>query len=121
MKITTIKYDEPKNKESALNLAAYISKQLDNYKTKGENLVKSKNDTAKKLKRLQETLANLESQISKVNTTETNWQNELKRLQTQFSLTEAEILETKSALLRKQLSALQKDAGVQQTGEESFF
>jgi len=119
MKITTVKFETPKDKGSALKLAAYIQGQLDTYKGRKANMMKSKSDAEGKIKRLQQTLAALESQITAVNTNESNWQKQLRDLQTQFSLTEAEILETKSELLRKKISSLQKEAGVKPTGEST--
>jgi len=121
MKITGVKFETPKTKESALNLAAYMSEQLEIYKRRKVNLVKSKSDTEVKLKRLQEQLTEIDKQISTVNTNESNWKSQLNSLQTNHSLTEAEILETKSEILRKKINSLRKEAGVEFSGETDLI
>lgn len=121
MKITSVKFEEPKNKQAALNLCAYIQGQVEAYQKKGANLVTSKTNTEKKILKLQETLAKLEQQISSVSTNEKNWKSKLEFLQTEHSLTAAEILETKSELLRRQISSLQKSASVEEEGEPDLI
>jgi len=121
MKITQVKYEAPKSKDSALKLAAYIAGQVEVYQGRRTNMISNKKATEEKILRLQKTLADIDKQISAVNTNESNWKQQLSLLQTQFSLTEAEILETKSEILRKKITTLQENAGVQSTGESTLI
>jgi len=116
-RMTGVKFEMPKNKEKALNLAAYILTQVAIYKRKEVNLVTSKSNTEEKIKRLKETLASIETDISRLKAVEGNWTKQLKDLQTEFHLTEAEILETKSELLRRKMNSLREGAGVEKTEE----
>jgi len=121
MHTTIVTWSEPKNRSSALNLAAYMSNQTGVWERKKENLMSNISATKNKMKRLRETLDEYERQLVEINSTQEGWQNRLKELQDLHQLTEAEILETRSALLRSQISALKVQAGVQETGQEKYF
>lgn len=101
--------NEPKTRKSALQLAMVLSNYIDNNKTRKENLMISKNQAERKLTRLQKTLEDLEKQIQTAETAESTNQQTLERLMNEWQLTQAEILESKSALLRGQLKALEKE------------
>lgn len=120
MKIREVTFDKPKDRKAALNLSAYIYQQQLIYRRKETNLMSQISQTEEKLKRLQETLENYKIQISEVNKNSDNWKQELQRLQNDFQITQAEILETHSELLRKQISSLQKNAGVLDTDKTTL-
>lgn len=121
MKVNRVTYDEPKSKQAALHLAAYMIQQLDHCKQRKENLAMNKTNAEEKIKRLQETLLEIQNQIEKVDFTQKDWEDRVGLLKTKFSLTESEILETKSELLRQQITNLQKLAGVKGTGHTDLI
>lgn len=117
MKVDTIRLRTPKTKAAAINQSVYIFEQLDNLNSKEENLMIQKSQIEEKVKKLQETLTELETQISNIRTYNGNWRSELERLKEQFTLTEAEILEARSELLRQKIANLQAISGAQKSGE----
>lgn len=118
MKITNVQYNEPKDRASALNLASYMMEQIANSNRKRANIVKNKSDTELKLKKLEEVLETYNNQINTLSGVEENWSKVLNELQEKFSLTQAEILETKSELLRKRIATLRQQAEVQALEED---
>lgn len=117
MKTRVVKVSEPKDRNSALNLAAYMTQQVEIHLKREENLRMNKSNAEEKLKRLQETIGQIENQIKSVDKTKSDWQSSLEILKTKFSLTESEILEVRSELLRKQITNLQRQAGIEVQGE----
>jgi len=97
---------EPKSKEAALNLYVQWSSVDEGNRRREENLLKQKTQLEKKLQRLQEELEKIKDELNGINHT-TN-RSFLEQLQTRWALTEAEILETKSALLRKTITDKQR-------------
>jgi len=116
MKIKMIKITYPKTRMAALHLGAYIVQQIENCQRKRGNLMSSIEDAKKKIKRLELTLEELDKKINGINSMESNWQEQLKEIQTVHLLTESEILEEKSRLLRAKISSLQKLAGAEESG-----
>lgn len=117
MKTVMVTRTEPKTKQAALNYGAYVLQQLEFNQQRKENLMTNIANAEEKIKRLQSTIAEIDNQIQSVDKTRSNWQAELDILKTKFLLTESEILETKSELLRRQITNLQKQAGVTETGK----
>jgi hypothetical protein len=113
MKVNQVTVPEPKNRQAALNISAYHIQQKDNVKRRRENLMKNITDTELKLKRLELTLENYKKQLDELKKIDSCTDSALKKIQGAFDLTMAEILETKSALLRNQIITLQKQAGVE--------
>lgn len=121
MKITEVKLNLPKTKEKALNQAAYLLIQGENRKQRRDNIMSNITATELKLKRLEETLKHYKEQIEELNLLDEQFDVKLKELQGAFDLTQAEILETKSALLRNQISNLKKQAGLLETGNSTLI
>jgi len=117
----TASWTEPKTKQAALNLGAYIINQRTIWSRKRENLMASISNAQVKLKKLEAALAEYQNQLSKVQTLEEDWGSQLDLILKKFQLTEAEILETKSQILREQLESLQSAAGVQEKGPAKTF
>jgi hypothetical protein len=113
MKVNQVTVPEPKNRQAALNISAYHIQQKDNVKRRRENLMKNITYTELKLKRLELTLENYKKQLDELKKIDSCTDSALKKIQGAFDLTMAEILETKSALLRNQIITLQKQAGVE--------
>lgn len=117
MKTKEVTLSVPKTKRGALGQAAYIFCQIENISQRKENIMKNQEATTKKLLKLEETLENYRQQITELDTNSATWEVELKKLKDQWNLTDAEILELRSQLLREQISEMQKRAGVQETGK----
>lgn len=82
--------------------------------------MKNQNATEIKIQKLQEVIEGYRLQISKVESTKGNWEVELKTLKDSWNLTDAEILELRSQLLREKISEMQKQAGVSETGKTTL-
>jgi len=121
MKSNIVTYKEPRTRQKALNLAAYMCKQIDNWGKRRENLMSNIEATKKKIAKLEETLSQYFLQLEKIDTSKEDWNKKLKDLQDMHQLLEAEILETKSSLLRQQISELKKQAGVSDAGTKDLF
>lgn len=121
MRNQLVKTIEPKDRRAALNLAGYILDQLDNCSKRKENVMINKSNAENKIKKLQDTLNSYQSQIESIDKTQRNWTEKLDDLKLKFELTESEILEIRSALLRKQISALELKANIQETGKHKDF
>jgi len=117
MRIVEVVLVPPKSREAALNQASYMSHQIDICLKRRENMDSSREAAEAKLLRLEKTLESLNQQLSALARTESNWKEKLEVLKTEYSLTEAEILETKSSLLRKQIRNLESFAGKKDSGK----
>lgn len=116
MRNQVVQLTVPKTRKAALNQAAYIQNQIKGLEQKEVNFMSQKNQIQDKMERLKSQLQSLEKQISNCNIAKDNWKEELEKLKVAHQLTEAEILETQSALLRLQISKLESEAGIQRTG-----
>jgi hypothetical protein len=121
MEVNSVTMNEPKTKQSALNRCAYFVQQQEIIEGKRLNLMNNISATEEKLKRLEETLLVYKQQLERISSLDTNASEQIKNLQDSFTLTRAEILETKSELLRNQISKLQAQAGVTRTGQKEQF
>lgn len=113
MKLEGVELKPPKTKSAALNQAAYITDQIQRRLEKGRKLMETKDQISRKIARLQTQLEQIQTTMSTLDRGTTDWQKALEGLKLQFNLTESEILETKSQLLRKQIAELQRNAGIQ--------
>lgn len=68
--------------------------------------------TEEKIKRLEGIITEYQSRLARINSTQDNWEKQLKDLQDQYNLTAAEILETKSELLRLQINDRKTQSGI---------
>jgi len=106
MKITRWKpKEEPKNKASALRLAAQVSMVKDSEERRIQNLSKLKTEHSEKIAKLQAKLTVIEDELK--NTSSSAATNYIEQLKLKHSLTDAEILEVKSEILRKSIENLQ--------------
>jgi len=112
--IKEISLTDPKSRTAALNQAVYCSSMQDNWKRKENTLMEQKSLASAKILRLQKQLQSYEDQLSEIPKNTENFQQAIEQLKERWNLTNAEILETKSELLRKQISRLeaQKAAGI---------
>lgn len=117
MKVTEVKLNKPKNKQAALNQAVYILDQIDVYDRRKENIMNNKKLANEKISRLEKVLQEYDSQLETINTNSSNWKKTLEDLKLDYSLTEAEILELKSSLLREKIQNLKLKADIQNTGK----
>lgn len=74
-----------------------------------------------KISKLEKVLREYDLQIEAIDTSSSNWKKTLEELKLNYSLTEAEILELKSSLLREKIQNLQKQAGIQDTGKTTNY
>jgi len=121
MQSNIVNWTEPKTKQAALNLGAYIISQKLIWTRKRENLMKSISNAQQRLKKLEAALADYQRKLSVLDRTKEDWDSQLDLILKKFQLTEAEILETKSQILREQLNSLQTAAGVRNTGQTNLF
>lgn len=121
MKVETVTVNKPKNRKAALNQAIYILNQIDVYDRRKENVMNNIKLTQEKIERLNGVLEEYSRQIEAIDTNSSNWKETLKELRSDFNLTEAEILELRSSLLREKIQDLKKKADIQKTGEVSIF
>lgn len=121
MEVSEIIINCPRNRSTALNQAAYFYIQADYRERRKENLMSNIKNTQNKLKRLEATLDNYNNQLQELNQLDADFNKKLKELQDQWSLTQAEILETKSSLLRNQIEGLKAKIDIQETGRSRNF
>lgn len=122
MKVNGLVLTKPKSKNKALNQAAYCLNQIKVREEKEDKLMKLKSQIEEKLDRLQKQLQQIETTISEVSSGKTGWNQSLEQLKLEWQLTDAEILETRSELLRRQIVDLNKKAGVQDfTAGDSYL
>lgn len=117
MKFKEIRLTAPKSRRAALAQAAYLFEQFENSSIRRENIMKNQNATEEKIRKLQEVIEGYRTQLASVDTTKANWEVELKKLKDAWNLTDAEILELRSRLLREKISEMQRQAGVSETGK----
>lgn len=117
MKVTEIRLNRPRNKQTALNQAVYILEQIDVNDHRKENIMKNKNLANEKIRRLEKVLLEYESQLEAIDTNNSNWKKILEDLKLDYNLTEAEILELKSSLLREKIQNLKLKADALETGK----
>lgn len=115
MKVTKVEVNKPKNKQAALNQAVYILDQLDVYNRRKENIMNNRNLANEKIRRLEKVLQEFDSQLDTIDINSSKWKQTLEDLKLDYSLTEAEILELKSSLLREKIQNLRLKADVQET------
>lgn len=115
MNVKILKWNDPKEKKTALNQAAVVLEMIKNSGQKEMNCLQQIEALQKKLEKLQE-------KIQKLNDSKEFWEQNteqakkrLEFLRQEFSLTEAEILEAHSRLLRQRLSSLQAQLDNQTT------
>lgn len=73
-----------------------------------------------KIGKLQGTLEELQNRLKTISTDTVGWKEELKRIQVEFQLTQAEITEEHSRLLQLRIEQLNSDTGAVETGQEIF-
>jgi len=119
MKVNTwIPKEEPKSKAAALRLAAQISTIADSIERRRNNLMKLEFEHTAKIAKLNAKLENIREELKRINSSEAT--EYIERLKLKHSLTEAEILETKSELLRRSIeSRTQQLSELKQTGTKN--
>jgi peptidoglycan hydrolase CwlO-like protein len=108
--IKEISFNKPKTRKAALNQAVYMEKCLDNCFERKENIMNNRKAVSEKIAKLNLVLQEFEKQIVEIDKSATNWHQALENLKLEHSLTEAEILELKSSLLRTKIEELQYQA-----------
>lgn len=121
MKVAIVNPNKPRNKKAALNQAVYILEQIDAYDLRKENIMRNKILANEKISKLEKVLQDYNLQLEAIDTNSTNWKKYLEDLKLEYSLTEAEILELKSSLLREKIQNLKLKADIQDTGESKNF
>lgn len=117
MKMKQVVINEPKSRKAALNLVTQIETQIKNIEEREGNIMRNKSNTEAKIEKLQETLKDYSHQLEVLKGTKGQWQEEIKRLKLQFSLTESEILELRSQLLRSAISRTEAELEMLEDGE----
>jgi len=97
--------DEPKTKAAALRLAAQISTLADNKEQRRQNLMKLESEHQAKIAKLQAKLKSIQEELKNNSSEAIEY---IEKLKIQHSLTDAEILELKSELLRKSIESRQQ-------------
>jgi len=98
--------EEPKTKAAALRLAAQVSTIADSTERRRKNLMKLETEHTAKIAKLQAKLESIKKEIGESNSsTATQY---IEQLKLKHSLTDAEILELKSELLRKSIESKQQ-------------
>lgn len=121
MEEKVLKQLTPKSAKGALKQGASILIQIQNLNRKKENLMSNIEKTQEKLERLQKTLQEQQTQLSVFNKETKNWEEAIEDLKVKFQLTQSEILEVQSELLRSQIKNLEKQCGLQETGQTERF
>ena len=121
MEVNVIKINKPRNRQAALNQAAYFFIQKEQIEIRRTNIMKNIKDTQAKLAKLEETLLGYETQIEKFSLLDQNLDAELESLLREFELLKSEILVTRSILLTTQIAKLRKEADILKTGEVEQF
>jgi len=110
--------DDPKTKQAALRLAVHLLSMDENQTKRKENLQMLKNQHQEKIKKLQQKLTDIETELREL--PESTIPAIIDQLKLKWSLTEAEILEMKSSLLRQSIDSRQKTLDeLKRTGEVS--
>lgn len=113
MEVTRAKWTTPKSKPAALNQVVCAMLQIENIDTKGAKIMDSLEQAQAKMHRIQETIDQLQKQLTFGNEGKEKMLKRIEELKSAYTLTEAEILEHKSKLLREQISRLQLSAETQ--------
>lgn len=121
MKVIEVRLNKPKSKQAALNQAVYILDQLDVYSLRKENIMKNKKLANEKISKLEKVLQEYDSQLETIDINSSTWKKTLEDLKLNYSLTEAEILELKSSLLREKIQNLNLKAGIRETGKSTNY
>lgn len=95
--------EEPKTKAAALRLAAQISTIADSTERRRNNLMKLESEHSAKIAKLKAKLENIREELESTNSSAAT--EYIERLKLKHSLTEAEILETKSEILRRSIES----------------
>jgi len=98
--------DDPKTKQAALRLAVHLLSMDENRTSRKENLQMLKIQHQEKIKKLQQKLKDIETELKEL--PESTIPSIIDSLKLKWSLTEAEILEVKSSLLRQSIELRQK-------------
>lgn len=118
MKTEKFQWTNPKSATAALNQAVHAQMTIDDLKLKGGKIMDSLKQAQEKMERLQKTINQLQEQLQFSNENQEQILKRIEYLKTEFQLSEAQILEHKSKLLREQISRLQLAAETQKkTGE----
>lgn len=120
MKLNIVTINEAKTKKAALNQSIYCLQQLEILSKRKENIMNNKNQLQEKINKLTETLAEYSKQLEEIDTTSSDWKRALTEIQSKWNLTESEILELRSSLLREKISELQKTAEISDTGKSKL-
>lgn len=112
MQVVEMKINKPKTRKAALNQAVFMEKCLDNCFERKENIMRNKEAVTAKIMKLNKTLEEYDKQLVEIDKTAINWHQTLESLKLEHSLTEAEILELKSSLLRTKIEELKLQAEV---------
>lgn len=121
MQNNIVTVNKPKTRQAALNQAIYVLDQLRQHNKRKENILMNKNNTQQKIEKLKLVLQELDTQIEKVDTTVSNWDQVLADLKLDFNLTESEILTLQSELTRSKIEELRKKADILETGKSEQF
>lgn len=104
MKVTVfVPKEEPKTRAAALRLAAQISTIQDSEERRRNNLMKLESQHSAKIAKLNAKLEQIREELKSTNSQEAT--EYIEKLKLKHSLTEAEILELKSELLRKSIES----------------
>lgn len=117
MKRNFVQVKRPKSHKAAVNQAIYILDQLDIHSTRRRNIMKNQDLVNEKIRKLTVTLEEYSKQLEAIDTSAADWKETLEELKLDFNLTESEILEARSSLLREKISKLTQKADIQETGD----
>lgn len=98
----------PKTQKAAYNRAATLMIQLEDQQRKRRNLMSSQGQVQDKIKELTAQLTDMGLQAQKLEASEQVTQRQIDELAAAHTLTQIELAETKSQLLTKQITRLQK-------------
>lgn len=121
MKLEIKKWNDVKSKDSALNQAVAALQALETSQRKESTVMRTMEDLTKKINNLQEKIKELQESKEYLEGNSLKIQERLDFLKREFNLTQAEILERKSELLRKQIAHLQMQAQSSTTGETKMI
>lgn len=110
MKNPVRNWTSPSNKEAAMNQAVYALAALERSQEKEAKYVATIDQLTEKIHSIEEKIQELQDSLDSRKENSAEFQKRLKYLQTEWNLTQSEILEHRSALLRKQITQLQLQA-----------
>ena len=107
MNLRIKEWNAVKSKDAALNQAVAATGALERSQLKENKIMQTMEDLNRKIESLKEKIQDLQKSKEYLNENSEEIKKRLEFLKGEYNLTEAEILERKSALLRKQISQLQ--------------